>query len=71
MEIYHFVGDLLVAMILCPVRSTGWCGPRTTDPDLDAKLFFDPAEIQAAYLLNKTLPPPAASSPAKATASRA
>ncbi|MES2016235.1 MAG: IS4 family transposase, partial [Pseudomonadota bacterium] len=30
-----------------------------TCPDLDAKLFFDPDEIQAAYLLNKTLAPPA------------
>src|SRR5476649_2409654 len=30
-----------------------------TCPDLDAKLFFDPDEIQAAYLLNKALAPPA------------
>lgn len=30
-----------------------------TCPDLDAKLFFDPDEIQAAYLLNKQLAPPA------------
>ena len=30
-----------------------------TCPDLDANLFFDPDEIQAAYLLNKTLAPPA------------
>jgi hypothetical protein len=30
-----------------------------TCPDLDAKLFFDPDEIQAAYLLNKKLAPPA------------
>lgn len=30
-----------------------------TSPDLDAKLFFDPDEIQAAYLLNKALAPPA------------
>lgn len=29
-----------------------------TCPDLDANLFFDPDEIQAAYLLNKTLAPP-------------
>lgn len=29
-----------------------------TCPDMDAKLFFDPDEIQAAYLLNKTLAPP-------------
>ena len=32
-----------------------------TCPDLDAKLFFDPDEIQAAYLLNKKLAPPALS----------
>lgn len=32
-----------------------------TCPDLDAKLFFDPDEIQAAYLLNKKLAPPAPS----------
>lgn len=32
-----------------------------TCPDLDAKLFFDPDEIQAAYLLNKQLAPPAPS----------
>lgn len=32
-----------------------------TCPDLDAKLFFDPDEIQAAYLLNKTLAPPSPS----------
>lgn len=30
-----------------------------TCPDLDARLFFDPDEIQAAYLLNKKLAPPA------------
>jgi hypothetical protein len=30
-----------------------------TCPDLDAKLFFDPDEIQAAYLLNDQLAPPA------------
>ena len=30
-----------------------------TCPDLDAKLFFDPDEIKAAYLLNKAVPPPA------------
>ncbi len=30
-----------------------------TCPDLDASLFFDPDEIQAAYLLNKQLAPPA------------
>ena len=30
-----------------------------TCPDLDATLFFDADEIQAAYLLNKALPPPA------------
>ena len=30
-----------------------------TCPDLDAKLFFDPDEIQAAYVLNKKLAPPA------------
>jgi hypothetical protein len=30
-----------------------------TCPDLDAKLFFDLDEIQAAYLLNKSLAPPA------------
>ncbi|UOD29980.1 hypothetical protein INH39_32285 [Massilia violaceinigra] len=30
-----------------------------TCPDLDAKLFFDPDEIQTAYLLNKALAPPA------------
>jgi hypothetical protein len=30
-----------------------------TCPDLDAKLFFDPDEIQAACLLNKALAPPA------------
>lgn len=30
-----------------------------TCPDLDAALFFDPDEIQAAYLLNKQLAPPA------------
>jgi hypothetical protein len=29
-----------------------------TCPDLDAQLFFDPDEIQAAYLLNKKLAPP-------------
>ena len=29
-----------------------------TCPDLDARLFFDPDEIQAAYLLNKKLAPP-------------
>jgi len=32
-----------------------------TCPDLDARLFFDPDEIQAAYLLNKKLAPPAPS----------
>jgi hypothetical protein len=32
---------------------------RCTCPDLDARLFFDPDEIQAAYLLNKKLAPPA------------
>jgi hypothetical protein len=30
-----------------------------TCPELDARLFFDPDEIQAAYLLNKQLAPPA------------
>jgi hypothetical protein len=30
-----------------------------TCPDLDARLFFDPDEIQAAYVLNKKLAPPA------------
>jgi hypothetical protein len=30
-----------------------------TCPDLDATLFVDPYEIQAAYLLNKQLAPPA------------
>jgi hypothetical protein len=30
-----------------------------TCPDLDAALFFHPDEIQAAYLLNKKLTPPA------------
>lgn len=30
-----------------------------TCPDLDARLFFDTDEIQAAYLLNKQLAPPA------------
>jgi hypothetical protein len=30
-----------------------------TCPDLDASLFFDPDEIQAAYLLNKKRPPTA------------
>lgn len=30
-----------------------------TCPHLDAKLFFDPGGIQAAYLLNKQLAPPA------------
>jgi hypothetical protein len=29
-----------------------------TCPDMDAKLFFDPDEIQAAYLFQKTLAPP-------------
>ncbi|WP_026133518.1 IS4 family transposase, partial [Janthinobacterium sp. CG3] len=28
-----------------------------TCPDLDAELFFDPDEIQAAYLLRKKTPP--------------
>jgi len=28
-----------------------------TCPDLDAELFFDPDEIQAAYLLRKMAPP--------------
>ena len=28
-----------------------------TCPDLDARLFFDPDEIQAAYLLRDKLPP--------------
>jgi len=28
-----------------------------TCPDLDARLFFDPDEIQAAYLLRDNLPP--------------
>ncbi|MBG6221652.1 hypothetical protein H4V96_001138 [Janthinobacterium sp. CG_23.4] len=32
-----------------------------TCPDLDASLFFDPDEIQAAYMLNKKLPPPTSS----------
>lgn len=30
-----------------------------TGPDLGAKLFFDPDEIQAAHLLSKALPPSA------------
>jgi hypothetical protein len=44
---------LIVACRIAHLVRTG-----STCPDLNAKLFFDPDEIQAASLLNKKRPPP-------------